>query len=85
MRSILYHPAKEVGHRVHETVVSSAVEHIFNETELHDKGNGKQSSGKGKQSKSRSKSDDKGKREESKRESKGKSKGFQQCRRFVQG
>ena len=35
MRSILCHPAKEKGRRVHETVVSSVVEHIFNETAMH--------------------------------------------------
>ena len=37
MRSILCHPMKEKGHRVQETVVSSAVEHIFNVIALHAK------------------------------------------------
>ena len=35
MRSILCHPAKVKGRRVHETVVSSVVEHIFYETAMH--------------------------------------------------
>ena len=35
MRSILCHSVEEKGHRVHEMVVSSAVEHIFNETAMH--------------------------------------------------
>ena len=37
MLSILCHPVKETGHRVHEIVVSSAVEHTFNVTEMHAK------------------------------------------------
>ena len=37
MRSRLCHPVKEKGHPVHETVVSSAVEHIFNVTAMHAK------------------------------------------------
>ena len=75
MRSILLHMAKEKGHRVHEMVVSSAVEHIFERDSNTRKSTGKQSSGKGKQSKSWSKSEGKGKSEEIKGKSKGKSKG----------
>ena len=37
MRSILCHPEKEKGHRVHEIVVSSEVEHIFNVIAMHAK------------------------------------------------
>ena len=63
---ILWHTAKEKNHRVRETVVSSAVEHIFQrDCNARSKGNGKQSSGKCKQSKSCSKSDGKGESEES--------------------
>ena len=36
-RSILCPPAKERGHRVHEMVGSSAVEHISNELAMHGK------------------------------------------------
>ena len=64
------HPAQDRGHRLHEMLVSSAVEHIFNENAMHAKDNGKQSSGKGKQSKSWSMSDGKGKNKESKEKSK---------------
>ena len=70
MRSTLFHPAQDKGHRLHEMLVSSAVEHIFNENAMHAKDNGKQSSGKGKQSKSWSMSDGKGKNKESKEKSK---------------
>ena len=35
MRSILCLPGEEKGYRVHEMVVSSAVEHIFNETAMY--------------------------------------------------
>ena len=73
MRSILCHPAQEICHPVHEMDVSRAMEHIFNETAMHAKGN--QSSWKGKQSKSWSKSEGRGNSKESKGESKGKSKG----------
>ena len=45
-------------------VVSSAVEHMFNETAMHAKLNSKQSSGNGKQSRSWSKNDGKVKSEE---------------------
>ena len=75
--SILLHPAKEKGHRVHEMVVSSAVELTFNETAMHAnprKGNGKQPSGKGKQSMLWLKSADKGKSKEGQGD--GKSKGI---------
>ena len=34
---IFCHPAKEKSHRVHRTVVSSAVEQVFNETAMHAK------------------------------------------------
>ena len=37
IRSIPCHPVKEKGHRVHETVASSAVEQIFNVTAMHAK------------------------------------------------
>ena len=37
MRSNLCHIVKEKGHRVHEMVVSSVVEHIFNVTAMHAK------------------------------------------------
>ena len=37
MRSILVHLAEKKGHRVHEMVVPSAVEHIFLETAMHAK------------------------------------------------
>ena len=37
MRSIVCHPVEEKGHRVHEMVVSSASEYIFNETAMHAK------------------------------------------------
>ena len=37
MRSILCHPAQEKGHRLHEMVVSSAVEHNFNGIAMHAK------------------------------------------------
>ena len=71
MRPILFHLAKEMGHIVHEMVVSSAAEHILNETAMNDK----QSSGKGKRSTSWSKSDCKGKSKVSHRKNRGTSKG----------
>ena len=37
MRSILCQSAKEKCHRVHRTVVSSAVEHMYNVTAMHAK------------------------------------------------
>ena len=37
VRSTLFHPAQEKGHRVHEMVVSSPVELTFNETATHAK------------------------------------------------
>ena len=44
MRSSLCHPLKEKGHRVHDKIVSSAVQQIFNETAMNArKDNGKQS------------------------------------------
>ena len=51
MRSTLSRLAEEKGHRIRVMGVSSAVEHIFNETAMHARAH-KQSSGKGKQSNS---------------------------------
>ena len=76
MRSNSLSFGKGKCHRVHEMVVSSAVEKIQRDCDAR-KGNGKQSSGKGQQSNSWSKSDGKGKSKESKGKSKGKSKRFQ--------
>ena len=62
---------KEKGSSSHMMIVSSAVEHIFNETAMHAKGNSKASSGNDKQSRSWSKSDGKVKSKESEEKSKG--------------
>ena len=44
VNSILCHPVNENGHRVHDMVVSSAVEYSINVTAMHAKASGKQSS-----------------------------------------
>ena len=64
--------------------VLSAVEHIFNETVQHARAR-KQSSGKGKQSKSWSKREDRGKSEDSKDKFKGKSKGTKSSNQGAKG
>ena len=56
--------AEDKGHRIRAVGVLSAVEHTFNETAMHAKSTGKQSSGRSKQSMSWSKSEGKGKSEE---------------------
>ena len=66
--------AKEKGHRVREMGVSSAVEHIFNETARHARAQASNRLARSKQSKSWSKSEGKGKSKENKGKSKGKSK-----------
>ena len=54
------HPVKEKGHRVHETVASSAVERIFNVTAMHAEATASNHLARAKQSKSWSKSESKG-------------------------
>ena len=75
MRSILSRLAREKGHRVHVMgVFKCSGAHFQRDCDAR-KNKGKQSSGKGKQSKSWSKSEGKGKSKENKGKSKGKSKG----------
>ena len=87
MRSLLFHPAKEKGHRVHEMVCfKCGGAHCHRNLCNARIGNGMQSSGNGKQNKSWSMSDGKAKeRVRRARENAKEIKRFQRCERFVQG
>ena len=86
MRSILFHPIKETGHRVHEMVVSSVVEHTFNETAMHAKATVSNYLARAhRASHAWSKSEGKGKSEENKGKSKGQSKGTKGAKGSAQG
>ena len=74
MRSTLLRLAKEEGHRVRDGCFKCGGAHCQRDCSAR-KSTGKQSSGKGKQSKSWSKSEGQGKSEENTGKSKGKSKG----------
>ena len=85
LRSILCHLAKENGHRVHEMVVSCAVEQIFNETAMHAKVMASNHLAKVNRASRGPRVRAKGKSKGSKGRSKGKSKGSKRCHRLVPG